>query len=140
MTNVIQKSMMLSTLVYLIVGACGYIAFGPRWVGGVCSVCARACAVCWWDGGVGGWGNDAMKGDGEGGRAHGAKREWRPVGSRDEVTSAGCPTGYLPCTTQLTLPLQCKQPIASARRRHHCCRRRTASDVLHNFGGPSSTV
>jgi hypothetical protein len=36
MTNVIQKSMMLSTLVYLIVGACGYIAFGPRWVGSSC--------------------------------------------------------------------------------------------------------
>ncbi|GAB4819563.1 hypothetical protein N2152v2_006609 [Parachlorella kessleri] len=35
MTGVIQKSMLLSTLVYLLVGACGYIAFGQRTAGDV---------------------------------------------------------------------------------------------------------
>ena len=30
MTGVIQKSMMLSSCLYILVGACGYLAFGPK--------------------------------------------------------------------------------------------------------------
>lgn len=42
MTGVIQKSMLMSSVVYIVVGACGFLAFGQR-----CASHGQACSARW---------------------------------------------------------------------------------------------
>ena len=45
MTGVIQRSMLMSSVVYVVVGGCGFLAFGQRCAGQACS--AQACNTHW---------------------------------------------------------------------------------------------
>lgn len=62
MTTMVQRGMLLSAAIYVAVGACGYGAFGERWVGalgahgGLVNSMAAECWGYWWvRGWVGGW-------------------------------------------------------------------------------------